>query len=47
MPVSAHPFDEYAWYDISMNILKNGALSLVFSTIVVAFWAAEPVRIGL
>jgi hypothetical protein len=28
MPISAHPFDVYVWYSISMNILKNGPFSL-------------------
>jgi hypothetical protein len=28
MPISAHPFDVYVWYDISSNILKNGPLTL-------------------
>jgi hypothetical protein len=28
IPISAHPFDVYVWYQLSSNILKNGALSL-------------------
>ncbi|MBE3115800.1 hypothetical protein IMZ68_01215, partial [Candidatus Bathyarchaeota archaeon] len=28
MPISAHPFDVYAWYNISSNILQNGPLTL-------------------
>ena len=29
MPISAHPFDVYAWYSMSMGILKNGPFTLV------------------
>jgi len=28
MPISAHPFDMYIWYNISENILKNGPFVL-------------------
>jgi len=28
MPISAHPYDVYSWYDVSTRILKNGPLSL-------------------
>jgi hypothetical protein len=28
MPISAHPFDVYVWYNISMSILKNGPFTL-------------------
>jgi hypothetical protein len=28
MPITAHPFDVYAWYNISTNILQNGPLGL-------------------
>ena len=28
MPISAHPFDVYVWYNTSSNILKNGPLAL-------------------
>lgn len=28
MPISAHPYDVYSWYSISMNILKNGPFTL-------------------
>ena len=28
MPISAHPFDVYAWYTTSTSILKNGPLTL-------------------
>ena len=28
MPISAHPYDVYSWYSISMSILKNGPFTL-------------------
>ena len=28
MPFSAHPFDVYVWYDTSLNIVRNGPLSV-------------------
>jgi len=28
MPISAHPYDVYTWYSISMSILKNGPFTL-------------------
>ena len=28
MPFSAHPFDVYVWYDISMGIIRNGPFSI-------------------
>jgi hypothetical protein len=30
MPISAHPFDVYCWYSTSMDILRNGPLSVQF-----------------
>jgi hypothetical protein len=30
MPISAHPLDMYVWYDASLNIVKNGPMSVHF-----------------
>jgi Gpi18-like mannosyltransferase len=30
MPISAHPFDMYVWYDAALSIVKNGPLSVHF-----------------